>query len=214
MIVAALLLLVGQKIEVPAEVRGEPGAFIAITPKTDGKRVKYYSLDNGLNSFPAGLLSDPTATVVTAPLPGRYRLLAYTALGDMPSDPVIITVVVGETQPPRPKEPTAYERSLLAIWGAIQEPDRDSSRVAVAQLYRQCAVEARKQYDTAGALYEALLKLSAGVPRTKLATLRERVGAEIATVVPDDPAASITPAQRQQVADIYATTAALLESVK
>lgn len=212
MIVAALLLLAGQKIEVPAEVRGEPGAFIAITPKTDGKRVKYYSLDNGLNSFPAGLLSDPTATVVTAPLPGRYRLLAYTALGDMPSDPVIITVIVGEA--PRPKEPTAYERSLLAIWGAIQEPDRDSSRVAVAQLYRQCAVEARKQYDTAGALYEALLKLSAGVPRTKLATLRERVGAEIATVVPDDPAAAITPAQRQQVADIYAATAALLESVK
>lgn len=213
MIVAALLLLAGQKIELPAEVRGEPGAFIAITPKTDGKRVKYYSLDAGLNSFPAELLSNPTATVVTAPTPGRYRLLAYTALGDMPSDPVIITVIVGEAAP-KPKEPSAYEKALLSIWGAIQEPDRDASRVAVAQMYRACAVEARKQYDTAGALYEALLKISSTVPRGKLTTLRERVGFEIASVVPDDPGAIITPAQRQQVADIYAITAALLESVK
>lgn len=214
MIVAALMLLAGQKLELPAEVRGEPGAFISVVAKTDGKRVRYYSLDAGLNSFPAELLSNPAATVVTASQPGRYRLLAYTALGDVPSDPVIVTVIVGEPQPPRPKEPTAYERSLLSIWGAIQEPDRDASRVAVAQVYRQCATEARKQYDTAGALYEALLKLSAGVPRSKLSTLRERVGAEIATVVPDDPAAAITPTQRQQVADIYATTAALLESIK
>jgi hypothetical protein len=213
MIVAALLLLAGQKIELPAEVRGEPGAFIAITPKTDGKRVRYYSLDAGLNSFPAELLSNPTATVVTAPAPGRYRLLAYTAIGDMPSDPVIITVVVGEAAP-KPKEPSAYERSLLAIWGAIQEADRDASRVAVAQMYRACSVEARKEHGTAGALYEALLKISSTVPRGKLATLRERVGAEIATVVPDDPGATINAAQRQQVSDIYAITAALLESVK
>ena len=95
-----ILALCGQNIEMPATFTGAPGQFIAIRPiKTDGKIVQYFPLDNGLSVFPAALLNDTTATVVTAVKPGKYRLLAYTALADKPSLPVIVTVVVGDGNP-------------------------------------------------------------------------------------------------------------------
>ena len=95
-----ILALCGQNIEMPATFTGAPGQFIAIRPiKTDGKIVQYFPLDNGLSVFPAALLNDTTATVVTAVKPGKYRLLAYTALADTPSLPVIVTVVVGDGNP-------------------------------------------------------------------------------------------------------------------
>lgn len=102
-----ILALCGQNIEMPATFTGAPGQFIAIRPiKTDGKIVQYFPLDNGLSVFPAALLNDTTATVVTAVKPGKYRLLAYTALADKPSLPVIVTVVVGDGNPePVPPAP-------------------------------------------------------------------------------------------------------------
>lgn len=211
-----LALMCGQKVELPAEIKGEVGSFIAVRPKTDGKLVRYYSLDSGLNSFPAELLSDATATVVTAPKPGRYRLLAYTALGDRPSDPVIVTIVVGGAAPPTPPVPTPgeYERSLLDIYGALQDSDRDATRIALAKVYRACVTECMGNHTTAGDLYQALVKIASAVPASKLSTLRDRVGAEVAKIAPNDPTATITAAQRASVGDIYERTATLLESIR
>lgn len=213
-----LALMCGQKVELPAEIRGEVGSFIAVRPKTDGKLVRYYSLDAGLNSFPAELLSDATATVVTAPKPGRYRLLAYTALGDRPSDPVIVTIVVGGAAPPTPPVPTPtpgeYERSLLDIYGALQDSDRDATRIALAKVYRACVTECMGSHATAGDLYQALVKIASAVPASKLSTLRDRVGSEVAKIAPNDPTATITAAQRASVGDIYERTATLLESIR
>ena len=211
-----LALMCGQRVELPAEIRGEVGSFIAVRPKTDGKLVRYYSLDSGLNSFPPELLSDATATVVTAPKPGRYRLLAYTALGDRPSDPVIVTIVVGGAAPPTPPVPTPgeYERSLLDIYGALQDSDRDTTRVALAKVYRACVTECMGNHTTAGDLYQALVKIASAVPASKLSTLRDRVGSEVAKIAPNDPTATITAAQRASVGDIYERTATLLESIR
>ncbi len=75
-----LMLILGQSLEFPPQFNGEPGQFIAVKPtKMEGKTVQYYAIDPGLNVFPASLLSDPTATVVTSVTPGTYRLLAWTA---------------------------------------------------------------------------------------------------------------------------------------
>ena len=114
-----ILALCGQNIEMPATFTGAPGQFIAIRPiKTDGKIVQYFPLDNGLSVFPAALLNDTTATVVTAVKPGKYRLLAYTALADKPSLPVIVTVVVGDGNPePIPPVPVPTPKIDDATYG-------------------------------------------------------------------------------------------------
>jgi hypothetical protein len=97
-------------VELPAEVAGAPGAFVTVRGKTDGKAVRFVALDPGLNVFPAELLTDRKATVVTATKPGRYRLLAYSSVKDDPTDPAIVVVVIGEVKPdpnpdPKPVDP-------------------------------------------------------------------------------------------------------------
>ena len=95
-------------VDVPKEVAGDVGAFVTVRAKTDGKVVRFVPLDAGLNVFPADLLSDKKATVVTASKVGRYRLLAYSSVKDDPTEPAVVTVVIGGTAPapdPKPVDP-------------------------------------------------------------------------------------------------------------
>ena len=110
-------------VTLPREVKGEPAAFIVVRAETEAVAVKFYAVDAGLNVFPAGLLSDAKATVVTSARPGRFRLLAYSGNADGPSDPVEVLVVVGDSpapvppgpQPPGPGPQPSGKRAALLI---------------------------------------------------------------------------------------------------
>lgn len=108
-ILAILVLLVADvgdsMIRTPAEVKGDVGDFIKVEATTNCKAVKWYAMDGGLAIFPMDLLKDTRTAVVVGKQPGRYRLLAYTAAGDTPSDPAIVLVIVGNAPPPVPPEP-------------------------------------------------------------------------------------------------------------
>lgn len=92
----------GPAIKLPAEVRGEVGAFVRVPADTPGKEVRWFPADKGLNVFPSDLLKDSRTAVVTAPAAGRFRLIAYTAAGDVPSLPAECIVIVGEAPPVPP----------------------------------------------------------------------------------------------------------------
>ncbi len=93
-------------IALPATLTTVPGAFLSIDAKTNCKRVRFRSPDAGLNVFPDGKLADPLGTVVSAVVPGQYRIEAVAAMGNEPvlSDWCIITVL-GPQPPPVPPKP-------------------------------------------------------------------------------------------------------------
>ncbi len=106
---AALALLLpgfawAQAVKIPAEVTGAVGSFVVIQAETTDPLVKWHSIDAGLNLFPPQLLKDSKIAVVTALVPGRYRLLAVSAKGDTPSDYAECLVIVGNA-PPVPPTP-------------------------------------------------------------------------------------------------------------
>lgn len=88
-------------VTLPVAITGSVGEFILIKPTTNGKEVRYVALDSGLNVFPSEELKNSKNTVVSSSRDGKYRLLAYTALGGVPSRPAITVIVVGT--PPEPK---------------------------------------------------------------------------------------------------------------
>ena len=90
-------------LSLPESVTGKVGAFIKVTAKTNGSHVRWRAIDDGLAVFPGEMLKDSRHTVVTATEAGEYRLLAYTALADVPSDPEICLVQI--TGPPKPTPP-------------------------------------------------------------------------------------------------------------
>lgn len=122
----ALLLACGgwsQTVKLPAEVKAEPGAFVKVPAELPdgGKEVRWYSPDKGLQVFPVELLKDSKTAVVIANAPGRYRLVAWTAKGDVPSDPAVCVVIVGDVPPvppdpgPGPKPPDPQPASVKRV---------------------------------------------------------------------------------------------------
>lgn len=98
----------GPLLSLPAEVKGKVAGFVQVPADTSCKVVRWVALDDGLEVFPAALLKDTKTAVVSSATKGRYRLLAYAAQGDEPTEPAICVVVVGDAPPgpgPDPKPP-------------------------------------------------------------------------------------------------------------
>jgi len=180
--ILSLILLCGQ-LTVPPEIKGPVSGFIPVTAVTEGKAVKYVPLDAGLQVFPPGLLVNPKSTVVVAGKSGRYRLLCYSSVGDIPTDPVITTIVVGDQSPVPPPTPPDNEltESLSGIYGGLQDPAKAQKLLQYIDCYRRCVPVVRDTtLTTTEKLYQVLLaqRKASGLGDNDLLPLRQRIGTE------------------------------------
>lgn len=89
----------------PEVVTGNPGDYIRIPATTNGNEVKWVMLTPGLNPFPFDLLKDTKTLVVSSLTSGDFLVLAYTAKGDIPSEPIRAVVRINAPIPPVPPTP-------------------------------------------------------------------------------------------------------------
>ncbi len=118
------MLLCGQDLSIKAQYNVMPGQFLVITPETKGTEVKYVPLQDGLTFLDQGLLKDKKTLVLTASKNGTYKLLAYTAIENKPSEPVFTTIVVGDN----PKPNNELEQILQSVYGADADPNKGQYR--------------------------------------------------------------------------------------
>ena len=218
-----LLLACGQDLKLPAEVRGEVGSFVTLVAETSGKVVKFYPLDSGLSVFPPALLANTKATVVVAAQPGRYRVLAYTAAGDSPSDPVLCTVVIGGAVPPAPvppgptppapvpPAPDALAQSLRGIFGGLQEASKAQTVAALAKAFR--AVDPAT-VATLGQLEAALRAQSRGIPATAIQPIRETIAEHLRSTLGENPELVMDEPLRAKARAELARVATILEGLQ
>ena len=230
MIGLVLLAALVQKVELPETIKGEPGAFVTVRPLVlEGGGVEYYPLDPGLSVFPSSLLVDKTVLVFTAPKPGRYRLLAYTAKGDKPSQPAICTVVIGDAPAPNPgpgpgpnpgPNPLPSDittdplyQAFESVCGGLQEPNMKANLAKYAAAW----AKAGPQVDgkTLGQ-WNAAVKAAAtaeGLPLGSLAAIRERVGEEVTPQVGNDPAMPLAGDKAKAAVNLAAKFAAIFKKL-
>lgn len=214
MMLAALLAL-GQLV-VPAEVRGEVAEFVTVIASTEGKVVRYVALDAGLQVFPSSLLANQRATVVTSARPGKYRLLAYTSVADVPTEPVITTVIIGSSTPPVPPPIDTLAEALGGIYGGSQERDKAATLARLITLYRAAPATIRSpMITTTEQLYSALVaaRKTAGIADTALSPVRERIAVEWTSVMGADDRA-LTPELRDAAITLAARIVAALETIR
>jgi hypothetical protein len=217
----ALILLAGQDLKIPAEVTGEVAAFVTVIAETNNKQVKFYPIDSGLSVFPAALLANQKATVVVAAKAGTYRLLAYTAAGDIPSEPQICKVIIGggkpDNVPPAPIPPTPEKDKLLdaliGIYGGLQEQDKQKHARALADIYRRAAATV-DQFADLGTLYGGIRQsASEVVPAGAIRPIRERIAQETIRQLGDQPTAQLTPALASKAASYFSRLGYVLEEL-
>jgi hypothetical protein len=214
MMLAALLAL-GQLV-VPAEVRGEVAEFVTVIASTEGKVVRYVALDQGLQVFPSSLLANQRATVVTSARPGRYRLLAYTSVADIPTEPVITTVIIGGSTPPVPPPIDTLAEALGGIYGGSQEKDKAATLARLLTLYRAAPATIRSPtITTTEQLYSALVaaRKTAGIADTALSPIRERIAVEWTAVMGADDR-SLTPELRDAATTLSSRIVSALETIR
>jgi hypothetical protein len=213
MMLAALLVL-GQLV-VPAEVRGEVAEFVTVIATTEGKVVRYVALDQGLQVFPSSLLANQRATVVTSAKPGRYRLLAYTSVADVPTEPVITIVIIGSSTPPVPPIDTLAD-ALGGIYGGSQEKDKAATLARLLTLYRAAPATIRSPtITTTEQLYAAMVaaRKTAGIADAALSPVRERIAVEWTAVMGADDRA-LTPDLRDAAITLSARIVSALETIR
>lgn len=212
------LLVIGQLV-VPSEVRGEVAEFVSVIASTEGKIVRYVALDAGLQVFSSSLLANQRATVVTSARPGRYRLLAYTSVADIPTDPVITIVVIGGATPPPPLPHPPVDtlpEALAGIYGGSQEADKAASLARLITVYRAAPATMRSPaITTTEQLFFALVaaRKTAGIADASLVPIRERLAVEWTMAMGADDRA-LTPALRDTAVTLAGRIVAALETLR
>ena len=96
----AYLLALSLFAQTSIDIKSKPSQFVTISTSLSGDIVKYVTLDAGLSVFPSELLADKKKTVVVAAKNGVYKILAYSAKDNVPSDPVIINLIISDNDNP------------------------------------------------------------------------------------------------------------------
>lgn len=155
-----------QDIQLPAEVKGNVGEFLKVPATTQGAVVRWRAIDPGLNLFPVELLKDTRTAVVVAVQPGRFRLLAWTALNGVPTEAAeCVVVIAGPAPPPIPPGPAdPLEMDLRAA--LAKEADGHEK---VAELAKACQTAATAARDPAHTDVKAVRDLFAAQVRERVA---------------------------------------------
>lgn len=214
-ILTGCLLMFSQDITLPETIKAPVGTFVPITANTKGEDVVFVTLDPGLSVFPSNLLVDRKTTVVVAAQEGRYRVLAYTAIGGKPTQPAYTTVVVGNPKPddnkpkpddnkPKPddnKPNPPYNplaTTLRGIYGGIQESDKAESVKRLRQIYELAIVQSdNPEFKTLGQLYANVRSAAVqSIRNDRVVPIREAIANELDNMLGTDAAKLLDPSMR------------------
>lgn len=232
MVALALVASIAQadSIKLPSEIKGEVGAFVAVRAETEGKTVRFVPLTPGLSVFPADLLADKKTTVVVAARPGRYSLLAYTAINGEPSEPCITVVIVGSPEPvppppppgpgpgpgpgPAPPEPDALTKRIREALAADPGTAAEKVKHALALSGFYDAMAKHVLSDQAATVGDLLGDYRAAIPAVlpadAIPATRKMCGVEVASVCGDDIEAKIDGPMKTKLIDLFGRLSAAL----
>lgn len=214
----ALVLACFAQLTLPAEIKGEPGTFITISADTKGSIVRYVPLDAGLQVFPAHLLADKKSTVVLSLTPGRYRVLGYTAVDGNPTEPAVVSVVIGDrpTPPDQVPDHAALLSALSGIWGGHVERDKQAKLDQLISTYRSIeGITADEQIRTTDALMRACVEArkKSGLADDAILPIRQRITEEWTRAL-GDADAPLTPELRARARGVSIKVLRALEGLR
>ncbi len=176
-------------VRLPKELKARPGRLLQIKADTDGKTVRWFcpSEDADLLPYPG---ADKTALFVS-PTPGKYYLYAYTAAGDVPSEPACCVVTVeAPPPPPPPPAPPAPSDPLIQALQTAYAGDPSPDKAGQLQLYHTVLAQAATTtvsdagIQTVGQLHDIIHQAAQTLIGNNLDALRKVIEAELNKSLP------------------------------
>jgi len=201
------------------DVRAVVGDWIVLRAETEGRVVRWKSLDRGLRIAPPELaLRDPKTTLATASRPGKYRVICVTAKGDVPSEIVEFLVTVeADGPPPEPKPPEPVDPLARKLREALQadpgEPAKRREHVqALAGFYAAMAkhVETNQVATIGDLLSDYRNAIPAVLPDDAIPAVRKVCGDEVAAIAGSDADRRIDADLKSKLVDLFTRLASAL----
>jgi hypothetical protein len=194
-------------VKMPAEVKIPPGRLASIVIESNGKVTKFGCLSTEVDIF-REYDPDPAKirVRVIAYTPGKYAIFAHTALADVPSDPAVCWLTVGDPVPPTPRPPAASGEPADPLARAIRAAYAEDASDGKAKAEYLAALESVfRQADPSGFQYVGqfrdLLQRAAASKALMPQGAMPRVSAEVAKFLKDHFAGAdltaFTPASRE-----------------
>lgn len=172
-------------VKIPTELKTKPGRLLRIKAETQQKIVKWFIYSEEADLIP---FESSKEAIFSSPTPGKYRVVVYTAAGDIPSDPKICVVTVeGENpDPPSPPGPGPLPtdplvKKLTDAYKADTLVDKDKKLAALIAIYKNANALAINDRNilTVGQLYETLRKTALEVIGNDLDSIRQIIKVEL-----------------------------------
>lgn len=212
------VLALGQQLELPKEIKGDPGVFVVVVAKTDCRDLRWVAIDQGLSFIPPHLLKDSRTAVVMAGKPGRYRLLAYGAKGDVPTEPAICLVVISGADPdpvvpPSPPAPVVSDLGKTFQEAYSKGPD-GAALIALKRLWESASSQVLDEnVETVAQMLSGLRQAGDSLMGKRLEPLRRAIADHLnKTIGTENP--SYSPDLRKRHSEEFAKVAKALGEVK
>ncbi len=198
----------GPPLKLPEPVTVRAGTIGKLRAETPGKVVRWVALSPGLSVEPA----DGGKLIYFTGLPGTYELLAYTAAGDVPSEPARVVVVIeGAPAPPPPDD------GLRAKLADALARDRGARAdvLQLAAIYREAArVVTDPDVPHSKELLTRVRKVAeALIGPTALPAVRAAVAAELLAVLGMTSEEPLSASQRSRATALFTRLASHLEEL-
>lgn len=218
---------------IPNEVNLKTGHMKILKAETNGKVLRWVLLkpDNSDSDF-VQLTEDGKTAVFVGRTNGTYRVVVYTALADVPSEPTVVVIKVGdEVKPPgptppnpNPPDPNPPKPNNPLTEKFQREFDKDQStkedkakwKGLIVGLFEGLAEHVeKKNVNNIGDLfsdYEAAR--SSLLPSGVLRELREALGLEVFNLTGDDTTKVIDAELKSKLVNGFKNIATALKGVK
>jgi hypothetical protein len=212
-LILATILAQTPLVELPKELTVRSGRLLKIESKSAAKTVKWVN-----TSDDADLIVSESGrwAIFSSNVAGTYKIFAWTAQGDMPSEAAICTIIVGGGIPPPPEPASPLRAALQAIYGADGDPKKSDYKTTLIALYTELAKASSDESLVSVGDFYSLAKRSANsvLPVDALPAIREKIANEFGKVFPEDPKAKLTPEIRSVFASQFSSMSQLLGEIK
>jgi len=201
-----LALVLGQApaINIPRDLTVKPGRLLKIEATSAGKVIRWAN-----TSDDADLIVSESGrwAIFSSTVPGTYKVFAWTAAADTPSEASICAIQVGDPNPqPNPPAPDdALRNAIKAIYGADGSAGKKAYKDALQALWLEMAKKAADiDIRSVGELFSIAKQSSIKIlPPGALMALREKIAADIDSNLPTDPQAELTVELRTKAAMLF-----------
>lgn len=211
-----LALVLGQApvINLPKDLTVKPGRLIKIEATSAEKSIRWVNI-----SIDADLIVSESGrwAIFSSNVPGSYKVFAWTAKGDIPSEASVCSILVGEANPgPNPPQPEdALKNAIKAMYGADNSNMKKVYKDSLQALWLEMSKTAHDiDIRSMGQLFSIARASSLKIlPVDALLPIREKIAADLDSNLSVDPKEELTLEIRGKASKLFARYAEILGGV-